>query len=243
MTAGLTGGGPGPGRQLTCCGLPARPLPGMSPATADLLSRRLPARQVVAAVAGQPLWLPRLGLTVLPHEPTSGGWLCSVVAADALPLRLPVGLWVVDDVEIATAVTVPRGWPLGLPDGLTGQEFRDAWLVRVVEVDCCRYGTAAALLAGFDPDTLTVVADHAARRRAGPRTTPQAFRAVLARLQTAGFLAAPDDPAPQAAVAEPPAPPVGGFEDVLAGFGASLLRVPGRAVRYELRLPRPGWPR
>jgi hypothetical protein len=44
------------------------------PATAvhECLSR-LPARQVVDRVGGLMLWLPRLGITVLPHEPVTGG--------------------------------------------------------------------------------------------------------------------------------------------------------------------------
>jgi hypothetical protein len=231
-------------RQFSCWGLPAQPVPRMSPATADLLSRRLAARQVVAAVAGQPLWLPRLGLTVLPHEPITGSWLCTIIAAETQPLRLPVGLWVVDDIEIATALAVPQGWPLALPDGLTGQEFGDAWLVRLVETDYCRYGIAAALLAGFDPDTLIVVADDAARRRAGPSTTPQVFRATLARLRAAGFLAAPASPS--AGGSKPTVPPVGagaaGFDDLLTDFARQALRLSGRPVSYELRLPRPEWP-
>jgi hypothetical protein len=232
VTPELSGGGRGDG-SAGCVGVPTRALPGMSPATADLLSRQLPARQVVGTVSGQPLWLPRLGVTVLPHEPITGGWVCSFIAADTQPLRLPVGVWVVDEVEIATALTVPPMWPLALPDGLTGQEFRDAWLVRLVETDCCRYGIAAALLAGFDPDTLIVVADDGARRRAGPRTTPQAFRATLARLSAAGFLAAPGAPAAPDAGSEPAVSPVGagtaGFDDLLAEFGRQALRFP--AVR------------
>ena len=245
-------GGADTDRRAPGVGVGARDLPPMSPATRDLLSRRLPVRQPAGSVAGRPLWLPRLGVTVLPHEPVTRGWLCSFVAADTHPVRLPVGLWLVDEVEITTGFAVPASWPLRLPDGLAGDEFAAAWLVRVVEVDCCRYGTAAALLAGFDPDTLTVVADDAARRRAGPRTTDQAFQAVLARLRAAGFLFAPHDSVPPVVGTQPCPPPTdvedgahggGGLDGVLAEFAAAASVLPGRPVTCELCLPRPGWPR
>jgi hypothetical protein len=166
------------------------------PATAvrDCLSR-LPARQHLDRVGGLLLWLPRLGITVLPHEPVTGGWVCTLVAVDnGPPGWLPTGVFEVGDLEVRTAIATRTPW---LPTAeLSVAEFGDAWQVRLA----CHGGSlriGLALLAAMDPDTLTVdVADAAVRVRAGFRH-PGGFAQACRRLREAGLLRALfDDSAP-----------------------------------------------
>ena len=159
------------------------------PATAvrDCLTR-LPARQVVDRIGGLTLWLPRLGITVLPHEPVAGGWVCTLVGVDAAPPGwLPTGAFEVCDLEVRTAIAIRNPW---LPTAdLTIAEFGDAWQVRLA----CRCGQTRlgmALLSGMDPDTFTVdvdVADPVIRARAGWRH-PAGFAQACRRLGEAGLL-------------------------------------------------------
>jgi hypothetical protein len=151
----------------------------------DCLSR-LPVRQHFDRVGGRLLWLPRLGITVLPQEPVTGGWVCTLVAADnAPPGWLPTGAFEISDLEIRTAIATRHPW---LPTAdLSVAEFGDAWQVRLA----CHGGSprvGLALLAGLDPDTLTVdVADPAIRVRAGCRH-PGGFTQACHRLRRAGLL-------------------------------------------------------
>jgi hypothetical protein len=153
----------------------------------DCLSR-LPARQGLGRVGGLLLWLPRLGVTVLPHEPVTGGWVCTLVAADnGPPGWLPTGAFEVSDLEVRTAIATRTPW---LPAAeLSVAEFGDAWLVRAA----CHGGSVrvgVALLAGMDPDTLAVdVSDPALRVRAGCRH-PGGFAQACRRLREAGLLRA-----------------------------------------------------
>lgn len=153
----------------------------------DCLSR-LPARQVVERVGGLMLWLPRLGITVLPHEPVAGGWVCTLVAVDAAPPGwLPTGVFEVCDLELRTAIASRSPW-LPVAD-LSVAEFGDAWQVRLA---CCggSPGVGGALLGGLDPDTLTVdVTDPAIRARSGCRH-PAGFAQACRRLRAAGLLRA-----------------------------------------------------
>ena len=218
MTPGSAGSGPGIERRPPYYGLPGQQLPVLTSAVRDCLGR-LPVRQRLEQVEGRPLWLLRLGVTVLPHATVTGGCLCTVVAADADPQRLPVGVFVVEDVEIVTAVPAAtcRQAPLSVQLGLSTAVVRDAWQVRLAVVDP-RYRLMAALLDGVDPDTLTVIAGEVARRRSTSRTV-HAFGVALARLCTMGFLVALDHPA------------------------AGVVPGCGGGARYGLRLPRPQWPR
>jgi hypothetical protein len=150
---------------------------------------RLPVRQVVDRVGGLLLWLPRLGITVLPHEPVTGGWVCTLIAVDnGPPGWLPTGAFEVCDLEARTAIATRKPW---MPTAdLSVAEFGDAWQVRLA----CHHGVSlrigVALLAGMDPDTLAVdVADPAIRGQAGCRN-PGGFAQACRRLREAGLLRA-----------------------------------------------------
>ena len=205
-------------RQPPSFGLLAAHLPPLPSAARECLGR-LPVRRRVEAAEGSPLWLLRLGVTVLPHSMVTSGWLCTIVAADSQPAQLPVGAFVADDVEIVTAIAAATCTqaPLSVQAGLPAEVVRDAWLVRLAVVDP-RYRVMAALLHGLNDDTLIVTADEMARRRSAYRTVA-AFRTAFARLYALGFLVALDQPA----------------NDAIAGSPDG--------ARYGLRLPRPGWPR
>ena len=159
------------------------------PATAvrDCLTR-LPTRQVVDRVGGLLLWLPRLGITALPHEPVTGGWVCTLLALDAAPPGwLPTGAFEISDLEIRTAIATRNPW---LPTAdLSAAEFGDAWQIRLA----CHGGSlrlGVALLSGLDPATLTVdIGDPAIRTRAGYRH-PAGFAHACHRLHQAGLLRA-----------------------------------------------------
>jgi hypothetical protein len=166
-------------RQLAVPPVPAN-------AVQDCLSR-LPARQVVDRVGGLTLWLPRLGITVLPHEPVTGGWVCTLVAADAAPPGwLPTGAFEISDLELRAAIATRNPW---LPTAdLSVAEFGDAWQIRLA----CHHGhhlqLGIALLSGLDPDTLTVdIADPAIRARSGCRH-PAGFAQACRRLRETGLL-------------------------------------------------------
>jgi hypothetical protein len=175
-------------RPRPAIGLRVLPVPPV-PATGvrDCLSR-LAVRQHLDQVGGQLLWLPRLGITVLPHEPVSGGWVCTLVAVDNAPRGwLPTGAFEISDLEVRTAIATRRPW---LPTAeLSVAEFGDAWQVRLA----CHGGSlrvGLALLAGMNPDTLTLdVADPAIRVRAGCRH-PAGFAQACHRLRQAGLLRA-----------------------------------------------------
>ena len=166
----------------------------------DCLSR-LPARQVVDRVGGMMLWLPRLGITVLPHEPVTGGWVCTLVAVDTGPRGwLPTGAFEVSDLEVRTAIATRHPW---LPTAeLSTAEFGDAWQVRLT----CHGGSlrvGLALLAGLDLDTLTVnVGDPQVRARSGCRH-PSGFTQACRRLREAGLLQALSDDTPTTGSAGP----------------------------------------
>ncbi len=160
------------------------------PATAvrDCLSR-LPARQVLNRVGGLLLWLPRLGITVLPHEPVAGGWVCTLVALDsALSGWLPTGAFEVSDLEVRTAIATRNPW---LPTAdLSAAEFGDAWQIRLTCHSGHHLRLGVALLSGLDPATLSVdVSDPAIRSRAGYRH-PAGFAQACRRLREAGLLRA-----------------------------------------------------
>lgn len=204
-------------RRSPYVGLPGRQLPPLNASVRDCLGR-LPGCWQVEAVAGLPLWLPRLGVTVLPHSAVTGGVLCTIAAADSQPARLPTGVFVVEDVEITTAVAADpcARMTFAVQARLSAEEFREVWLVRLAVVDP-RYRSTAVVLDGLDRDTLTVTVSAAARRRSVFRTV-RALSSRLDRLCRAGFLVPLDDPA--------------------VGVTAGL----GDGARYGLRLPLPGWP-
>lgn len=153
------------------------------PAVLDCLLR-LPERQALGDVAGRPLWLPRLGVTVLPHEHVAEGWLCTLADADSRPHRLPTGVFVVADFEVLTAFTADR--PAA---DLQTPEFCDAWRVRLAA-----HGGSLllgdALITHLDPADRTVATDdRTVRARSGYRTAA-GFRQACRRLHTAGLLTA-----------------------------------------------------
>ncbi|WP_214405744.1 hypothetical protein [Pseudonocardia lacus] len=153
------------------------------PAVLDRLLR-LPERQPGGDVAGRLLWLPRLGVTVLPHEHVAEGWLCTMTGADSRPHRLPPGVFLVADFEVRTAFTADR------PTAeLETPEFCDAWRVRLA-VHGGNPMLGDALIAHLDPADRTVAtADRTVRTRSGARTAA-GFRQVCHRLHTAGLLTA-----------------------------------------------------
>lgn len=151
-------------------GLPPLAIPRMCAASAAFLLRQ-PARLVVDDMSGKPLYLPRLGASVLAHQPVVGGWLCTLVAVEGGG-PLPVGVCVVSDLELQTALAVVNPWyPLV---GITGAEFCDLWALRLAE-----YGPrlnpmfTGALLACVDPESLQVVT--------APRANPLLARKALVR--------------------------------------------------------------
>ncbi len=159
------------------------------PATAvrDCLTR-LPARHDADWVEGRLLWLPRLGITVLPHEPVTGGWVCTLVGVDGgAPGRVPSGVFVVADLEIRTAFGTRSPWqPIA---DLTGAEFLDAWRIRYAA-----HGSSVmlgeALLTATDLDTLTVdTTAPTLRARSGARTQ-RGFAQACRNLAEAGLLLA-----------------------------------------------------
>lgn len=202
---------------------------------ADCL-RRLPVRQVSGQIAGRWLWLPRLGLSVLAHEHTEAGWLCSLVAADSRPVRLPTGICVVDEVEISRAIATR--WPWDVLAGLSPDEYRDTWRIRAADrgapmalceaLLACVEDTPAypadLYPADLDPTGWMVTIDAAVRARSGCRSTAGLHRQCQ-RLVDTGLLTP----------AETPDTRPGGEPD-------SAPKTRRGPVRYRLTLPPVCWP-
>lgn len=186
------------------------PLPRMCPAVRDRLKRQPPRRDAVEA--GYPLYVLRLGITVLPHLPVDGAWLCTVIACDR-PGMLPTGICTVHDLDLATAVEVRNPWCPHVD--LTAADYLSVWEVRARQRFCGRPGTLeAALVAAADTDTLQVATGRQVNPRlataAGCGRYPAAVRVECARLVAAGFLLTlftdDTDPERRYAFAIPPAP-------------------------------------
>ena len=199
---------------------PIQPLPRRRPGSGcpvrPLLEAQ-PVRRGTTHLAGQPLWVQRLGLIVLPHVRVNGAWLCTVCGsrpgglADVVDLRhlravdsgaatgerLPVGVFAIEDLELQTAFD-----PLAAA-ALAGEDFIDAW--RVQAADQVRNNTFAQGLADFtDPTTLCVAVDRDSwagvreqlGRRGGARLSSRTgtarsyvgFRNGCVRLRDTGFL-------------------------------------------------------
>lgn len=175
-------------RHLPTVGLPPLTLPKLCPSSAALL-RAQPPRRADEDAVGRPLYLPRLGATVLPHQPVVGGWLCTLVAVDGGG-ALPVGVCAVCDLELRTALAVANPWyPLV---GLTGREFGDLWALRLAE-----FGPrlnpmfTGALLAGVDPESLQVATAPQANPGLAKRALMRSAAGVrngCDRLADAGYL-------------------------------------------------------
>jgi hypothetical protein len=227
-------------RPRVALGIRALPFPRIPDSPVLDCLRRLSRRQQpdrVAAVAGTLLWLPRLGVTVLPHEPVTEGWVCSLVGTDRAAGWLPVGVFVVSDLEISTAIATTSPWqPVA---GMSGAEYGDAWRVRLAA-----HGGSPmlgdALLDHADPATLIVATtDPLPRSRSGCRTVA-GFRQACRRLCDAGLLTAlsadgPDHDSTQAAV-----------EQSCVDHGVDRSDAdPGAAAeggRHLLTLPPSTWP-
>jgi hypothetical protein len=193
------GRGPGPApadRPRTAIGIQSLPFPRIPDSPVLDCLGRLPRRRDpdrVAAVAGALLWLPRLGVTVLPHEPLTDGWVCTLVGIDTAAGRLPVGVFVVSDLEICTAIATSCPWQPVV--GLSGVEYGDAWRVRLAGRGGGRM-LGEALLAHADLATLIVdTTDHRVRSGSGCRTAA-GFRQACQRLCDAGLLVALPDHGP-----------------------------------------------
>jgi hypothetical protein len=174
--------------------LPSLELPPPNPCVLRHLART-PLRDPEAA-RGRPLYLQRLGMVVLPHEPVAAtatggpGWVCTV-AGGSLDARTPVGAFTIGDVEIAAALEV-RDVCHPLLD-LSPAEFCAAWLVRVWDrwPGGRRLQAAQALLEFVELDSLTVATAPAWQpglaRRAG-LVHARGVARHCADLTTAGLL-------------------------------------------------------
>lgn len=204
--------------------------------------RRLPVRQPGTDVAGRVVWLPRLGVSVLVHGSVAGGWLCTVVAADSRPAVLPVGGFVVSEVEVSTAFATPVPWHTVA--ALSAAEFVDVWRVR-----CAVHGRnpmlVGALLEALAPDTLTVVVDDRVRARSGCRSQ-QGLRQACRRLVECGLLLDLSEPAGRGGDPLPNRTRVASDEvaSIVARDPAETQPgpVPDTVPVFGLRLSEPTWP-
>lgn len=202
--------------QLGTVGLPVFATPRLTSGMAQELEQ-LPRRRLTATAAGQLLYVPRLGVTALPHTPNhgrGGGWICTVAAATGSG-RLPVGAFVLCDLEIETAIGTAN--PTAPLDTVTAAEYATAWRLRVLDWHGAAVAVALAVadLADlsehaipFPTVTVSPEALHALQLRLRV-LRPYGVHRRLAELVTAGFLVdvTPDQAADSAvyALKVPPA--------------------------------------
>lgn len=177
-------------------------LPVMSVAQRRRLERSAIRYRSSSMVVGARLWLPRLGVSVLAHEPAEAGWLCTLLGADSTPPRLPTGVFVVSDLEIRTAFPTDPAAAMSATGSVSA--WCAAWRVRVADHER-RPALSAALLAHLDETTPSVATPSAecltvatggrgVLLRSGCRSV-QGFRRACEVLAQAGFLRALfDDP-------------------------------------------------
>jgi hypothetical protein len=171
-------------------GLPQLALPPLVAAVADRLSRQ-PVRQPTDAIAGSPLYIQRLGASVLPHLAVTGGWLCTIVAVDK-PGPLPVGVCTVPDLDLRTAFNSVE--PSAPHSSLSADEYLDLWQVRVSQAFHGRPGLLeTALVNAADRETLQVITHHgdkpAHQLISQTRLHPTSgIQNGINRLRNAGFL-------------------------------------------------------
>jgi hypothetical protein len=180
-------------------GLPLLEAPALRPDVAQHLGTFLRRRPAPAA-EGRLLYLPRLGVTVLPHAPNpvaaGGGWVCTVAGATGAD-QLPVGVLLLSDVEVETAIgTVNSAAPL---DGVTTAEYAAIWSLRVhewsgggptlrlarelLELGGADLGVASAL-----QPTVTISPDAARTLARSTHTLTRTLPRQVSQLVSAGFL-------------------------------------------------------
>ena len=169
-------------------GLPELPLPRLAPSTANCLGRQ-PVRRSTDEIAGSPLYLQRLGATVLPHVAVRAGWLCTLMAVGSGG-RLPVGVCTVSNLELQTALVVNPWVP---HYGLESSEYLDVWLARVSEMfPSCPLVLERALIDAADRETLQVLTHRDGRPVpeliSATRLHPYGIRKGITRLQNADCL-------------------------------------------------------
>lgn len=170
-------------------GLPRLALPRPSAAVADCLVRQ-PTRRTVDHIAGSPLYIQRLGATVLPHVQVLGGWLCTLIATGKTSTRLPVGVCTVPELDLQTALVV-NPW---LPHfGLDGEDYLALWLVRVAQAsEGCPLNLERALVAAADRETLQVITYKDSRTStwltSATRLHPRGVGDGIDRLRATGYL-------------------------------------------------------
>jgi hypothetical protein len=180
-------------------GLPLLVVPVLRPDIAQLLDT-LPRHRTAAAAQGRLLYLPRLGITVLPHAPNpvaaGGGWVCTVAGA-ARADELPVGALVLSDLEIETAIATPN--PVAPLDYVATAEYAAIWSLRVHQWSgggpALRLARELLELAGDDLSVATMLQPAVAISSAATRSLarrvqvlPQALPQRIKQLEGSGFL-------------------------------------------------------
>jgi hypothetical protein len=180
-------------------GLPLLVVPVLRPDIAQLLDT-LPRHRTAAAAQGRLLYLPRLGITVLPHAPNpvaaGGGWVCTVAGA-ARADELPVGALVLSDLEIETAIATPN--PDAPLDYVSTAEYAAIWSLRVHQWSgggpALRLARELLELASDDLSVATMLQPAVAISSAATRSLarrvqvlPQALPQRIKQLEGSGFL-------------------------------------------------------
>jgi hypothetical protein len=180
-------------------GLPLLPAPALRPDVAQRLDT-FPRRRSTASAAGRLLYVPRLGITVLPHAlnpaDAGGGWVCTIAGATGMDL-LPVGALLLSDLEIETGFDTAN--PAAPLDGVTPAEYSAVWSVRVYDWSgggpIMRLSRELLGLAGADlgvdamlQPTVTVSPAAARALARNIQALTQALPNRIHRLVTAGFL-------------------------------------------------------
>jgi hypothetical protein len=155
---------------------------------------RQPRRRRADDALGQPLYLPRAGLAVVPVARRGNAWECVVILSGR---TAGVERVVATDIEIETALAVLILPTYEVDDPV---DHLTLWLTRVWQ----RWPggnnprVAQALADAADPLTLTVaLTDEVVRRITDQaHVRPVGLRRILAQLETVGLLARLDERAP-----------------------------------------------